>query len=67
MASQFKTKTHEVDSTPDITQLFFIDLAQTGWKVTRIYIHMRYIQLQGNNRVLKKRPPPILDEEQRFN
>ena len=25
------------------------------------------IQLQGNNRVLKKRPPPISDEEQRFN
>ena len=25
------------------------------------------IQLQGNNRVLKKRPPPILDEEQRLN
>ena len=24
------------------------------------------IQLQGNNRVLKKRPPPILDEEQRL-
>ena len=25
------------------------------------------IQLQGNNRVLKKRPPPISDEEQRLN
>ena len=25
------------------------------------------IQLQGNSRVLKKRPPPILDEEQRLN
>ena len=25
------------------------------------------IQLQGNNRVLKKRPPPISDEEQRIN
>ena len=25
------------------------------------------IQLQGNNRVLKKRPPPILDEDQRLN
>ena len=25
------------------------------------------IQLQGHNRVLKKRPPPILDEEQRLN
>ena len=24
------------------------------------------IQLQGNNRVLKKRPPPISDEEQRL-
>ena len=25
------------------------------------------IQLQGNNRVLNKRPPPISDEEQRLN
>ena len=25
------------------------------------------IQLQGNNRVLKKRPPPISDDEQRLN
>ena len=25
------------------------------------------IQLQGNNRVLKKHPPPISDEEQRLN
>ena len=25
------------------------------------------IQLQGNNRVLKKHPPPILDKEQRLN
>ena len=25
------------------------------------------IQLQGNNRILKKRPPPISDEEQRLN
>ena len=33
MASQFKTKTHEGDSpTPDITQLFFLDLAQTDGK-----------------------------------
>ena len=28
-------------STPDITQLFFLDLAQTGWKATRICTHMR--------------------------
>ena len=26
--------------TPDITQLCFLDLAQTGWKVTRICTHM---------------------------
>ena len=37
-----KTKTHEGDSpVPDITQLFFLDLAQTGWKATRICTHMR--------------------------
>ena len=28
-------------STPDITQLFFLELAQTGWKATRICTHMR--------------------------
>ena len=28
-------------STPDITQLFFLDLAQTGWKATIICTHMR--------------------------
>ena len=28
-------------STPDITQLFFLDLAQPGWKTTRICTHMR--------------------------
>ena len=28
-------------STPDITQLFFLDLAQAGWKTTRICTHMR--------------------------
>ena len=33
------------DSTPDITQLFFLDLAQAGWKTTRICTHMQYIQL----------------------
>ena len=28
-------------STPDISQLFFLDLAQTGWKASRICTHMR--------------------------
>ena len=34
-----------------------------------LYIHPvdSAIQLQGNNRVLKKRPPPISDDEQRLN
>ena len=27
------------------TQLFFLDLAQTGWKASRICTHMRWIQL----------------------
>ena len=39
--SRAETKTHEVDSTPDITQLFFLDLAQTGWKATRICTYIR--------------------------
>ena len=35
----------------------------------KLYTHTvdSAIQLQGNNRVLKKRPPPISDEEQRLN
>ena len=34
-----------------------------------LHTHAVYsaIQLQGNNRVVKKRPPPISDEEQRLN
>ena len=36
-----RAKTHEGDSTPDITLLFFLDLAQAGWKATIIYTHMR--------------------------
>ena len=41
-----RTKTHEGDS-PLQTSLkcFFIDLAQAGWKATRICTHMRSIQL----------------------
>ena len=30
-------------------------------------LHTHAIQLKGNNRVLKERPPPISDEEQRLN
>ena len=66
MASQFKTKTHEGDSTPDITQLFFLDLAQAELEIHQnMHTHAvdSAIQLIGNNRVLKKRPPPISDEE----
>ena len=36
-----KTKTHKGDSIPDITQLLFQDLAQAGWKASRICTHMR--------------------------
>ena len=39
--SRAKTKTHEGDSTPDITQLFFLDLAETGWKATWFCTHMQ--------------------------
>ena len=41
MASQLKTKTHEGDSTPNITQLFFLDSAQAGRKTTTICTHTR--------------------------
>ena len=61
-------KTHEGDSTPDITQLFFLDSAQAGWKAPES-AHTRDRsdnQLQGNN-ILKERPPPISDEKQRLN
>ena len=36
-------------------------------KNTRICPHTWWIQFQGNIRVLKERPPPISDEEQRLN
>ena len=46
MASQFKSQDPwRRLSTPDITQLVFLDLARTGWKASRIYTHMRLIQL----------------------
>ena len=60
--SRAKTKTHEGDSpTPDITQLFFLDLAQAGWKATRdLHTHAvdSAIQLQGNNRVPEEASTP---------
>ena len=67
MASQ--AKTHEGDSTPDITQLFFLDSSQARRKASRICTHaVDYaIQLLDNNRVLKERPPPISDNGQKLN
>ena len=43
--------------------------AQAGRKTTRTCTHAvdSVIQLLGNNKVLKERPPPIADEEQRLN
>ena len=62
------TKSQDLDprrrlSTPDITQLFFLDSAKN------LHTHAvdSAIQLQGNNKVLKERPSPISDEEQRLN
>ena len=31
----------QMKETPDITQLFFLDMAQEGWKANRICTHMR--------------------------
>ena len=67
MASQFKT--HEGDS-PLQTSLNCSSktwLKQDGKPPESTHAVNSAIQLQGNNRVLKKHPPPISDEEQRLN
>ena len=67
--SRAETKTHEGDSSLQTS------LNCSSYTSNRMESHQNLhthavdsaIQLQGNNRVLKKRPPPISDEEQRLN
>ena len=68
MASQFKTKTHERNSRHLSTVLPRLGSNRME-SLQNLHTHAvdSAIQLQGNNRVLKKRPPPISDEEQRLN
>ena len=69
MASQFKSQDQDPLkklSTPDISQLFLPRLGSNRMEsLQNLHTHAvdSAIQLQGNNRVLKKRPPPISDEE----
>ena len=73
MASQLKIQDLDPGSrlsTLDITQLIFPDSVQAGRKTLQnLHTHAvdSAIQILGNNRVLKERPPPIADEEQKLN
>ena len=71
MASQFKSQDQDPWRRPytqDITHLPRLGSSRME-SHQNLHTHAvdSTIQLQGHNRVLKKRPPPISDEEQRIN